>query len=161
METVIRGAAVYGILLIVMRLTGRRTLAQMTPFDLVLLLIVAETTQQAMLTDDYSLTNAVVLIVTLFTLDIILSHIKQRSGRIQLVLEGTPTVLLSHGQPDRHALQRARVDLDEVLESAREQGLERLDQIKFAILEVGGAISIIPETSQPTKPPKTKPPKES
>jgi hypothetical protein len=65
--------------------------------------------------------------------------------RLQLALEGTPTVLVSHGKPDRHALQRARVDLEDVLESAREQGLERLDQIKFAILEVGGTISIVPQ----------------
>ncbi|HTN62223.1 MAG TPA: YetF domain-containing protein [Devosia sp.] len=150
METVIRGAAIYGILLIVMRLSGRRTLAQMTPFDLVLLLIVAETTQQAMLTDDYSLTNALVLIVTLFTLDIVLSQIKRRSERAQLILEGTATVLISHGQCDEYALRRARVELEEVLESAREQGIERLDQIKFAILEVGGTVSIIPESAKPT-----------
>ena len=147
METVIRGAAIYLILLVIMRLSGRRTLAQMTPFDLVLLLIVAETTQQAMLKDDYSLVNALVLIVTLFALDILLSYLKRRSGGLQLVLEGTPTVLVSHGKPDQHALARSRVDLEEVLESAREQGLERLDQIKFAILEVGGTVSIIPEPS--------------
>ncbi len=153
METVIRGAAIYGILLLVMRLSGRRTLAQMTPFDLVLLLIVAETTQQAMLTDDYSLVNALVLIVTLFTLDIALSYLKRSSVRVQLVLEGTPTVLVSHGKPDEFALRRARVDLEEVLEFAREQGLERLEQIKFAILEVGGKVSIVPEDRPPRQRP--------
>src|SRR3546814_5662672 len=77
MDSVLRGAAVYAILLVILRLSGRRTTAQMTPFDLVLLLIVAETTQQALLGDDFSITNAAILIVTLFTIDIALSYVKQ------------------------------------------------------------------------------------
>ena len=145
MDTVIRGAAVYAILLIIIRLSGRRTLAQMTPFDFVLLLIVAETTQQALLGDDFSIVNAVVLIVTLFTIDIVLSYIQGRWPRAGLVLDGTNTVLISDGTVDGHAMKRSRVDLEDILSAAREQhGLENLDQIKSAILEVSGGISIIP-----------------
>lgn len=145
MDSVLRGAAVYVILLVVLRFSGRRTTAQMTPFDLVLLLIVAETTQQALLGDDFSITNAAVLIVTLFTIDIVLAHVKQWLPKVGLLIDGTPTVLVCDGKPDERALARSRVSLDDILVAAREQqGLERLDQIKFAILEAGSGISVIP-----------------
>jgi len=146
MESVIRGAAIYVILLVIFRLSGRRTTAQMTPFDFVLLLIVAETTQQALLGNDFSITNAVVLIITLFTLDILLSHIKQRFPRAGLAIDGAPTILVHDGQPDMRALARSRIALEDVLTAAREQqGLERLDQIKFAILEISSGISVVPK----------------
>ena len=147
MESVIRGAAVYVILLIVFKFAGRRTMAQMTPFDFVLILIIAETTQQALLGDDFSIINAAVLIVTLITIDIVLSHVKQRLPRVGTVIDGAPTILICNGNPDEHALSRARVSLEDVLAAAREkQGLERLDQIKFAILEVNAGISIVPKS---------------
>jgi len=146
METVIRGIAVYVILLAAMRLSGRRTLAQITSFDFVLLLIIAETTQQALLGDDFSITNAVVLMVTLFGLDIALSHVKLWSPRVNRLLDGAPTVLISLGKLDEEAIRRSRVGLDDILEAARaEHEVERLDQIKFAVLEIGGEISIIPK----------------
>jgi len=149
MDSVIRGIVIYLFLLIVVRLSGRRTLAEITAFDFVLLLIVAETTQQALLGDDFSLINAVILILTLFVTDIALSYVKQWSPKTAAMIDGTPTVLISLGNVDQEALSRARVDLDDVLEAAREQhGLERLDQIKFAVLEVGGNISIIPAQQQ-------------
>lgn len=146
MESVIRGAAVYFVLLVILRLSGRRTLTQMTPFDLVLLLIVAETTQQALLGNDFSLTNSVILIVVLFTLDIGLSYIKMWFPKVGLVLDGSPTVLVSQGQPDFDRIRKARVTLDDILVAGREQhGLERFDQIRFAVLEADGALSIVPE----------------
>lgn len=147
MESVIRGAAIYAVLLIIVRLSGRRTLSQMTPFDLVLILIVAETTQQALLGDDFSLVNAAVLIITLFVIDIGLSYVKRRSGRVERILDGAPVLLVSHGEPDHKVLAGARLSADDILEAAREkQGLERMDQIRFAVLETTGEISIIPET---------------
>ncbi len=146
MESVVRGVVVYLFLLVVVRLSGRRTLSQITVFDFVLLLIVAETTQQALLGDDFSLTNSFVLILTLFFVDIVFSYIKQWSPRSETLIDGAPTVLISRGKPDEEALRRARVDLDDVLEAARTQhGVERLDQIKFAVLEVGGNVSIVPQ----------------
>ncbi len=146
MESVLRGIGIYVVMLVVLRFSGRRTLAQSTPFDLVLLLIIAETTQQALLGDDFSMTNAVVLIVTLFASDIVLSFAKDRSRRLALFLDGAPTVLVAAGQPDWVAMQKARVSLDDILEAARaSQGLSRLDQIGFAVLEVSGGISIVPK----------------
>jgi uncharacterized membrane protein YcaP (DUF421 family) len=145
METVFRGLAVYVILLVVVRLTGRRTLAQMTVFDFVLLLIIAETTQQALLGDDFSIVNAVVLILTLFVVDILLSLFKEKVPHAAKLMDGVPTVLISMGKLDERAMRRARIDIEEILEAARNQhGLERLDQIKSAVLEVGGHVSIIP-----------------
>lgn len=146
MESVVRGAAIYVILLIIFRVSGRRTTAQMTPFDLVLLLIIAETTQQALLGDDFSITNSAILIITLFTIDIVLSHIKQRFPRAGRAIDGAPTILVHDGRPDFRALDRSRISIEDVLTAAREQqGLQRLDQIKFAILEVSSGISVIPK----------------
>jgi uncharacterized membrane protein YcaP (DUF421 family) len=145
MDSVFRGLAVYLVLLLVTRSAGRRTMAQVTVFDFVLLLIIAETTDQALLGDDFSVTNAAVVIVTLVLTDVALSYLKSWSPRTGALLDGVPTVLISNGQPDRKAMARARVGLDEILESAREKhGLKRLDQIDCAVLEVGGSISIIP-----------------
>lgn len=145
MESVARGITIYFILLVALRLSGRRTVAQMTTFDFVLLLIIAETTQQALLGDDFSIVNASLLILTLFGVDIVLSYLKQWSPKIALVLDGTPTVLIANGNVDDRALKRARINIDDILVAAREQqGLARLDQIKFAVLEADGGISIIP-----------------
>jgi uncharacterized membrane protein YcaP (DUF421 family) len=145
MDSVLRGLAVYFVLLLVTRLSGRRALAEMTPFDFVLILIVAETTQQALLGEDYSIVNAAILILTLFTTDIGLSYVKRRFRRIAKVVDGTPTLLVCHGQPLDEVMRKVRVDIDDVLQAGREQhGLERLDQIEFAVLEIGSRISIIP-----------------
>ncbi len=147
METVLRGIAIYFVLLIVLRLSGRRSLAQATPFDFVLLLIIAETTQQALLGDDFSMINAVLLIITLFTTDVALSYVKQWSPRAALLMDGAPTVLISRGQPDAEALRRARVSVEDVLEAARQKhGLQRLEEIEFAILEPSGSLSIVPKS---------------
>ncbi len=145
METILRGAAIYVVLLVVMRFAGRRTFAEMTAFDLVLILIVSETTQQGLGGDDYSITNATLLIVTLVTIDIAFSHLKRASSAADKWLDGRPTLLVAKGEPDLKALNKSRVAIDEILESARQsQGLERLSQIKYAVLEVDGRISVIP-----------------
>lgn len=146
MESVIRGATIYLLLLVIMRLSGRRTLAQMTAFDFVLLLIIAETTQQALLGDDFSITNAAVLIVTLIVIDIGLAYLKEYSKVAAKLLDGTPTVLIRDGKLDKHALKRSRMEKEEILASARHsQGLEKMADIKHAVLEVDSGISIVPK----------------
>jgi uncharacterized membrane protein YcaP (DUF421 family) len=147
MDAVLRGVAVYFVLLLVTRLSGRRTMAQVTPFDFVLLLIIAETTQQAPLGNDFSITNSVILITTLFVVDILLSYVKQWSSATATFLDGVPTVLISCGEPDLHAMRRARISLDDIMESARQtHGLRGLEEIDFAVLEVGGNTSIVPKS---------------
>lgn len=145
MESVLRGAAVYVIVLVFVRLSGRRTLAELTPFDFVLLLIIAETTQQALLGDDFSITNAAVLIVTLFLIDIVLSRFKSGFPVLGKALDGVPTVLVRDGKIDRHALRRSRVTEEEIMVAARhQQGLENIGEVKHAVLETDAGISIIP-----------------
>lgn len=146
MDSVFRAVAVYLVLLVVTRLSGRRTMAEVTAFDFVLLLIIAETTDQALLGDDFSVTNGLIVIVTLAAVDVGLSYVKSWSPRLALVIDGAPSVLVSDGVVDWATLRRARVDIGDVLESARDKhGLKRLDQIDCAVLEVGGGISIIPK----------------
>lgn len=145
MESVLRGVSIYLILLLVTRLSGRRTMAQMTPFDFVLLLIVAETTQQALLGDDFSITNSAVLMITLFTTDIALSYLKRYSPTIAKFIDGQPTVLILNGEMDERAVRKARLDRSDIMAAARLQhGLERFGEIKHAILETDTGISIIP-----------------
>lgn len=145
MDAILRGASVYIVLLIVFRISGRRTLGEMTPFDFVLLLIIAETTQQALLGDDFSVTNAFLLIITLVSIDIVIAYLKTRFDRFDRFLDGLPMVLVEHGQPLRERLRKSRLDEHDILAAARRsQGLERMDQIKYAVLETDGGISIIP-----------------
>ncbi|HYI89211.1 MAG TPA: YetF domain-containing protein [Beijerinckiaceae bacterium] len=145
MDAILRGASVYLILLVILRLSGRRTLGEMTSFDFVLLLIIAETTQQALLGDDFSVTNALLLITTLVGIDIVISYLKTRFDMVDRIVDGLPMVIVEHGQPLRERLKKSRLDEHDILAAARRlQGLERMEQIKYAVLETDGGISIIP-----------------
>ena len=146
MESVLRAVAVYGFLVLVIRLAGRRTMAQLTDFDFVLLLIIAEATQQGLLGDDSSITNAFLVILTLIVIDIGLSLWKQRSSRIEKWLDGVPLVIVEEGRLLEDRVKKARVDEQDILAAARMlHGLERMNQIKYAVLERAGGISIIPQ----------------
>ncbi|AZE60597.1 MULTISPECIES: DUF421 domain-containing protein [Pseudomonas fluorescens group] len=145
MDSVLRAAAIYLVLLVLFKVAGRRTLAELTTFDLVLLMVIGEATQQALLGDDFSLTNAVMVIVTLIAIDIGFSLVKQRSTGLARVLDGGPTVLVEEGQVLHKRLKHARLDEGDILEAARStQGLVEIRQIRFAILERNGKISVIP-----------------
>lgn len=133
-------------LMIIFRVSGKRTLYEATVFDFVLLLIIAETAEQALGGDDKSITNSFLLIVTLLLADISLSLLKQKFNYFGKVLDGVPVILLDDGKVLHDRLKKVRVDESDILESARSmQGLQRLDQIKYAILEKDGKISIIPK----------------
>lgn len=146
MDAVLRAVVLYVVLMVLFRLGGKRSLAQITTFDFVLVLIVGEATQQALLGQDYSITNAFLVIVTLVTIDTIMSWWKQRSPNLEKWVDGVPLIIVEEGRPLKDRMDKARVDLDDVLAAARElQGLERLDQIKYAVLERSGGISVIPK----------------
>jgi uncharacterized membrane protein YcaP (DUF421 family) len=146
MDSVLRAAAIYLFLLVLFRIAGKRTLSDVTTFDFVLLLIIGEATQQALLGEDFSLTNAFLAILTLIGIDIALSSWQQRWPSLEKWLEGTPLVIVEHGQPLRERMQRVRVSDEDILTAARErQGLARMDQIQYAVLERSGGISIIPK----------------
>ena len=149
MDSVFRALAIYAVLLLIFRISGKRSLSQITTFDFVLLLVIGEATQQALLGDDFSLTNAFIVIVTLVGVDVGLSLLKQRSPKLELLLDDAPLIIVENGRPLKERMDKARIDESDVLTAARElQGLERMDQIKYAVLERSGGVSIIPQSQQ-------------
>ncbi|WP_411380319.1 DUF421 domain-containing protein [Pseudomonas sp. MPB26] len=145
MDSVLRAAAIYLVLLVLFKIAGRRSLAELTTFDLVLLMVIGEATQQALLGDDFSLTNAVLVIITLIAIDIGFSLVKLRSRWFSRMLDGGPTIVVERGKVLHERLKRARMDESDILEAARSaQGIVQIDQIQFAILERNGKISVIP-----------------
>src|SRR5688500_18191573 len=145
MEIVLRAAAMYLILLVIFRLSGKRTLSEADTFDFLMLLIISETTQQAMVRDDKSFTAALILIVTLVLLTVAFSYLKQWFPIVSRVVDDQPLVVLAHGKVFEHRCDKLRIDEEDIMEAARESfGLERLEQIKFAVVERNGCISIIP-----------------
>jgi uncharacterized membrane protein YcaP (DUF421 family) len=145
MEAIVRATFIYLFLVLILRAAGKRQFAELTSFDLVLLLVIAEATQQGLLGQDFSVTYAALAIITLVGLDILFSLIKERSKLFEKVIDGMPTVLMDEGQLLRDRMRRVLVDEDDILAQARlSHGLERLDQVRYAILERDGKISIIP-----------------
>lgn len=150
MDPVLRGLAVYVLVWLLIRLSGRRTLAELTTFDFVLLLIIAEATQQALLGDDFSITNGILIVLTLIAINIGLSTVQRRWPWIGKIFNGVPMVIVRDGRPLEDLMLRARVEEEDVLEAARRlRGLERMDQIKYAVLEKSGGITVIPKEASP------------
>ena len=145
MNPVFRGIAVYLFLLLIFRIMGKRSLSETTTFEFILLLIISEVTQQALVGKDFSITGSAILIGTLMSMDLILSRLKDKFHFFGKVAEGMPLVIVDKGAPLTKRMQKSRVDEADVLEAARLHfGLERMDQIKYAVLEKDGSISIIP-----------------
>lgn len=146
MDTVLRGLVVYGFLLLVFRAAGKRSVAEITTFDFILLLIISEAVQEALIDGDSSITNAFLLIITLVGFDILISVLKQRWPRFDRWVDGAPLVVMEDGKLLQERMKKARVDVADILSAARAaHGLERLDQIKYAVLERNGGISVIPK----------------
>lgn len=149
MEMILRGVLMYALVWLVLRLSGRRTMSEMTTFDFVLLLICGEATQQALLDEDFSFTNAAVVILTIVSLDRLMTRWRVNSTRVERVVEGLPILIMVNGELREDPMHRERVDKEDILhEARRSHGLSRLDQIKHAILEPSGEISIIPRKGE-------------
>lgn len=149
MESVVRAILVYLFLLVVFRVSGRRTLSEMTTFDFVLVLIISETTQNALIGDDKSLTNAALLVLGLVGFNIALSWLKLLSRGLEKWLDGRPFLIVQDGKCLKARMHKARVDEGDILEAARRNhGIASLDRIKYAVLERDGRISIIPRTDE-------------
>ena len=118
MDDVLRAIAVYGLLMTIFRLTGKRSMADTTPFDFILLLIFSEALQSALVDNDNSLTVAFVVILTLVVLNIGMSLLKQRFHFVELLMEGAPITIVEDGQLLRDRMRRARVDEGDVLGEA-------------------------------------------
>src|SRR4051794_11863498 len=134
MELVLRSAAVYAMLLIILRLSGKRSLAQLTAFDFVLLLIIGEATQQAMVGENNSTTGTFIVILTLLGLHRITDVVTYRSERADKLVNGAAVVLVEDGRFNEEFMRVYRVTHDEILEQARtSEAIERLDQIRYAV----------------------------
>jgi uncharacterized membrane protein YcaP (DUF421 family) len=147
MTLVLRATVVYLFLLVLFRLAGKRALSQVTPFNLILLLIISECTQEALIGQDSSVTGALVLITTLVGIEVGLSWLKSRSPRFDRWLEGAPLVIVDDGRllPDR--MTKMRVDEEDILEAAQSQhGLMRLEEVRYAVVMRNGEIAVIPRS---------------
>lgn len=151
METVIRVAVIFVIVMVGLRITGKRELSELSPQDLVLLLLIPELATQAMSRDDYSITNALIGISTLLGLVFLNSLLGYRFQSYRKLMEGEPQVLFHDGKFQRDTLHRERIDADEIVAEARSHGFESLDQVKWAILEPDGKITCIPYGEIPVR----------
>jgi uncharacterized membrane protein YcaP (DUF421 family) len=142
---VIRTTVVYIALVLGLRLAGKRELGQMRPFDLVVLLILANAVQNAMVGPDTSLTGGLVAAATLLIVNWIFGRLSLRYGWFEREVRGRATLLVNDGHFIEPNLRREAVDHDDVYTAMREHGVDELDQVKAAILEVDGTISIVPE----------------
>jgi uncharacterized membrane protein YcaP (DUF421 family) len=143
-EPVLRTLACYLLLFVVVRLSGKRGLAQVTIFDLILLLLISQTVGNALIGDDSSMTTAVVTTVTLVTVNRLNDAAAHRWADMSHVLEDAPLVLIENGHVHEDRMTTMKIRLDDILETARLDGsIERLEQIKHAVLERSGSISII------------------
>jgi uncharacterized membrane protein YcaP (DUF421 family) len=145
MESVARAAVIYLALLVLFSITGTRALAQVTTFDLALLLVISEAVQNALLGTDQSLTHALLLVRTLALLDIALTAVKQRWPGVQRVLDDEPLVIVRDGVVFHDRMAKEHIDIDDILSIGRQyHGIERLDQVKHAVRERSGHIAVVP-----------------
>jgi uncharacterized membrane protein YcaP (DUF421 family) len=146
MNPVFRAVIIFVILWMVFRIGGRRTLAEITTFDFILLLIIGDAAQNALIGEDFSITTASLVVVTLLLLDIGLGRLGLMSATIAHVIDSAPVIVIDNGRVLEKKLRAEGVDLEEVLAAARERhGLQSLDEIKYAIVERHGGISVVPK----------------
>jgi len=148
-DAIFRATAIYFFLIVAFRLAGRRTIGQTTTFDLLLLLIVSEAVSEALTNGDQSLGRAITLVVTLLSLNVLMSFAKFCSPTLERLIDGRPVLLIKEGVLQRRAMRLSRVDEEDLLEAARqEQGVASLEEVSEATLERSGHISIVPKSTQ-------------
>lgn len=148
METVVRIAFIYVFLTLALRAMGKRELSKMSTIELVMLLLIPELFSQAATGVDFSMTNAVIATSTLLTLVLLTSVISHLSSRAHDAISGTPTVLVRSGRYVEENMNRERLSPEELLAEMHKAGYERLDQIRWAILEDDGKIALIPKEGE-------------
>ena len=141
---VIRPLVVYLALLLGLRLFGRRELGQMTPSDLVVILLIANSLQNAMVGPDTSVTGGLLAAMTLLVANRVLARLRNRLPWLQRISEGDPVLLISGGRVLTEHLRHEKIELKELEQAAREHGISELTEVDTAVLEVDGTVSIIP-----------------
>jgi uncharacterized membrane protein YcaP (DUF421 family) len=145
METVIRVTLIYLFILVTLRIMGKREFGQLSPLELVTLLMIPELVTQALNREDYSLTNAIVGVTTLLALVFLTSQAVHLSKTAEKLISGQPVILISRGTVLEDNLNRERISPEEIFTEMHKAGLHELDQVRWAILETDGKISLIPE----------------
>jgi len=146
-----RTAIVYIALLLGFRLAGKRQMGQMTPFDLVVILLIANAVQNAMVGPDTSVLGGLIAAVVLLTGNYALAAARDRVPWLRRAIEGEPTLLVRDGKFDRKNLRREDVDEDEVMMTMREHGINDVKDVRLAILETDGSISIVTGSGESNK----------
>lgn len=145
MEIVVRVLVIYVFILVGLRLLGKREFGQLSPVELVTLLIIPEIVSQALTNEDRSVTGALIGTSTLLLLVFLTSTLVHLSKRADEVIGGIPTVLVQDGRCIESAMNKERVSPDELFSELHKAGLERLEQVRWAILQPDGKIAIIPQ----------------
>jgi uncharacterized membrane protein YcaP (DUF421 family) len=143
-DIVLRTAAIYAVILIGLRLAGKREIGQMTVFDLVVLLLIANAVQNAMVGPDTSLTGGVLAAVVLLALNTVVARLRLRWPRLRRMIEGSPTLLVLHGEVLAEHLRREGLDQETLEAALREHGVAEVRDVEMAALEIDGSISVVP-----------------
>jgi uncharacterized membrane protein YcaP (DUF421 family) len=143
LQIVLRTGAIYLLVLIGVRLSGKREVGQMTPFDLTLLLLLSNSVQNAMTGPDTSLLGGAVAAGTLLILNYLVADVSGGSRRFRRLIEGEPSLLIHDGKIIASHMAREHVSMDELHRSLREHGINGCDQVALAVLEVDGSISCL------------------
>ena len=142
-ELVVRGAVVYGFLILLLRLTGKRQVGQLAPFDLVLLLVLSNAVQNSMNAGDNSLVGGLISAATLIGLNWLVSLATYRSKRLEALIEGRPQVLIHNGKLFQDVMERSKLTHHELHAALRQAGCTCVEEVRSAILENNGAISVV------------------
>ena len=147
-DIVLRTAAIYAVILIGLRLAGKREMGQMTVFDLVVLLLIANAVQNAMVGPDTSLLGGALAAGVLLILNALLARLRLRSPRLRRVIEGSPTVLIFRGKVLDSQMEREEVDPEMLRAALREHGMLDEKDVEVAVLEIDGSISVVADSAQ-------------
>jgi uncharacterized membrane protein YcaP (DUF421 family) len=148
---VLRTAAVYATVLLGVRLSGKREVGQMTPFDLTLLLLISNAVQNAMTGPDNSLAGGIIAAATLLLLNYLIAEVSGGNRRFRKFIQGQPSLLVHDGQVIESHMAKEHVSMDELQRAMREHGIPSLHDVALAVLEVDGSISFLKyDEIQPT-----------
>jgi uncharacterized membrane protein YcaP (DUF421 family) len=145
MDLVLRATVIFFFVFLVTRAVGRRELASLEPFDLILLVVIGDLVQQGVTQSDYSVTGAVTVISVMAVLTVALSWVSFRVRRLRPVLEGEPVVLVEDGRTIEKNMKRERITVAELEQEGRQQQVLSLEDMRWAVLETSGQISVIPK----------------
>ena len=147
MDIVLRAAAAYVFIIFMLRIIGRRELSTLGPSDLVLLVVMGDLIQNGVTQSDQSVTGVFLAVSTFAMLTVAMSVLTYRSRRAQTFIEGEPLILVDDGKPVAKNLRSERLNLDDIAEEARGQGIESVDEIKWCVLETSGTMSFIKKSA--------------